>query len=77
MEKEKLNENLTEEVAGGKIEPKPFHIGDPVVEREDFCSKCGKLFKTRTIPWAPLGKEMCEACLEKENFGRECLKPEK
>lgn len=68
MEKEKLNENLTEEVAGGKVEPKLLHIGDPVVERRDFCSKCGKPFKTKSIPWAPLGKKMCKECLEKEHL---------
>lgn len=63
---EKLNEKLTEEVSGGmKIDPKVLHIGDPVVERKDFCSKCGKPFKTRTLPWAPLGQRMCKECLEK------------
>ena len=31
MGKENLDERFTEEVAGGKIEPKPLHIGDPVV----------------------------------------------
>ncbi len=67
MEKEKLNENLMKKVTE-EIEPKPFHIGDPVVERMDFCSKCGKPFKTQSIPWTPLGKKMCEACLEKEHL---------
>ena len=60
---EKLNEKLTEEISGGeKIENKPLHIGDPVVERMDFCSRCGKPFKTKSIPWMPLGKKMCDAC---------------
>lgn len=66
---EKLNEKLTEEVSGGmKVDPKALHIGDPIVEREDFCSKCGKPFKTRSMPWAPLGKKMCKECLEKEHL---------
>lgn len=62
MGKENLNERFTEEVAGGKIEPNPLHIGDPVVERMDFCSKCGKPFKAKSIPWMPLGQKMCEEC---------------
>ena len=62
MGKENLNERFTEEVAGGKIEPKPLHIGDPVVERMDFSSKCGKPFKAKSIPWMPLGQKMCEEC---------------
>ncbi len=62
MGKENLDERFTEEVAGGKIEPKPLHIGDPVVERMDFCSKCGKPFKAKSIPWMPLGQKMCEEC---------------
>lgn len=63
---EKLNEKLAEEVSGGmKIDTKTLHIGDPVVERKDFCSKCGKPFKARTLPWAPLGQRMCKECLEK------------
>lgn len=66
MKKEKLNPKLTEEVSGGiKIYTKPLHIGDPVVERNDFCSKCGKPLKTKSIPWAPLGQKMCKECLEK------------
>ena len=62
MGKENLDERFTEEVAGGKIEPKPLHICDPVVERMDFCSKCGKPFKAKSIPWMPLGQKMCEEC---------------
>lgn len=65
MEKENLSEEFAGEVAGGKTDLKPFKIGDPVVERVDFCSKCGKQFKAKTLPWSPLGMKMCKECLKK------------
>lgn len=60
---EELNEKFSKEVSGGRnIETRLLHIGDPVVERMDFCSKCGKPFKTKSIPWMPLGQKMCKVC---------------
>ncbi len=64
---EELNEKLTKKVSGGtNVETRFVRIGDPVVERMDFCSKCGKPFKIKSVPWMPLGQRMCEEC--RSNF---------